>query len=42
MLINCFGTSAGHELPIVIAKWKGTKVKRVYLNDICERLGMDD
>jgi predicted RNA binding protein YcfA (HicA-like mRNA interferase family) len=30
------------ELPIVIARWNGTKVRRVYLNDICERLGLDD
>jgi predicted RNA binding protein YcfA (HicA-like mRNA interferase family) len=30
------------ELPIVLAKWGGTKVKRVYLDKICERLELDD
>lgn len=31
-----------NELPIVVAKEGGRWVKRVYLNDVCERLGLDD
>jgi predicted RNA binding protein YcfA (HicA-like mRNA interferase family) len=30
------------ELPIGLAKWKGTKVKRTYLEKICERLDLND
>lgn len=30
------------ELPIVIPKKRGRKVKRTYLDDICVRLGLDE